>query len=289
MKSMFNSHQVNLLSKNPFFIYISNMSFSLIMFATVWYMMFMLAPKFSKTLYFDEHNITKFLEHFKKQCDEYEIIKKKRWIKFSCYCVKFIAEFMKIFSLYVNRSWKIFEKKMRKEYKDQNIEQMINFRLFLKKFKNKVKKNNQIRTYSRQFRSISIKLIKWKQLNIYIQCSWYLQRLSNFYQIKLIRKHNFNLFDSNIIIFELVYQIVIVMIDINDALQKLNVLSSKKNKDNIDKLIDLIKKNQKTNKSFSFETTFAPSILSATSTQITFEKIIESFIEAFKIMHFNNA
>ena len=31
-------------------------------------------------------------------------------------------------------------KKMQKEYKDQNIEQMINTRSFLKKFKNKVKK-----------------------------------------------------------------------------------------------------------------------------------------------------
>ena len=90
-------------------------------------------------------------------------------------------------------------------------------------------------------------------------------------------------------IFELVYKIVIVMIDINDALRKLNVLSSKKSKDSIDKLIDLIKTNQKTNKSFSPETAFAPSVLSAIPTQITFEKIIESLIEAFKIMYFNNA
>ena len=90
-------------------------------------------------------------------------------------------------------------------------------------------------------------------------------------------------------IFELVYKTVIVMIDINDALQELNVLSSKESKDNIDKLIDLIRTNQKTNKSFSSETAFASSVLSAISTQITFEKIIESFIEAFKIMHFNNA
>ena len=90
-------------------------------------------------------------------------------------------------------------------------------------------------------------------------------------------------------IFELVYKTVIVMIDINDALQELNVLSSKKNKNNIDRLINLIKMNQKINKSFSSETTFALSVLSAISTQITFEKIIESFIEIFKIMHFNNA
>ena len=166
---------------------------------------------------------------------------------------------------------------------------MINFRFFLKKFKNKVKKDNQMRIYSRQFKSISIKLIKWEQLNIYTQCSWYLQELSNFYRIKLIRKHNFNLSDSNIMIFELVYKTVIVMIDINDALRELNVLSSKKSKNSIDKLIDLIETNQKTNKSFSSETAFASSVLSAISTQITFEKIIEFFIEAFKIMHFNNA
>ena len=90
-------------------------------------------------------------------------------------------------------------------------------------------------------------------------------------------------------IFELVYKTVIVMIDINDALRELNVLNSKKSKDNIDKLINLIKTNQKTNKSFSSETAFASSVLSAISTQIIFEKIIEFFIETFKIMHFNNA
>ena len=63
-------------------------------------------------------------------------------------------------------------------------------------------------------------------------------------------------------IFELVYKTVIVMIDINDALQELNVLNLKENKDSIDKLIDLIEIDQKTNKSFNFETAFASSILS---------------------------
>ena len=90
-------------------------------------------------------------------------------------------------------------------------------------------------------------------------------------------------------IFELVYKIVIVMIDINNVLRELNALNSKKSKNNIDKLIDLIETNQKTNKSFNFKTTFAFSVLSAISVQITFKKIIEFFIEVFKIMHFNNA
>ena len=79
------------------------------------------------------------------------------------------------------------------------------------------------------------------------------------------------------------------MIDINNVLRKLNVLSSKENRNNIDKLIDLIRTNQKTNKSFNFKTIFASFVLSAVSVQITFEKIIESFIETFKIVYFNNA
>ena len=78
----------------------------------------MLASEFLEILHFDEHNIIKSFEHFEKQCNEYEIIEKKQWIKLFCYCVRFIAEFMKIFFSYVNWSWKIFEKKMQKEYKD---------------------------------------------------------------------------------------------------------------------------------------------------------------------------
>ena len=40
-------------------------------------MIFMLVSRSLKTLHFDEHNITEFLEHFEKQCDEYETIKKE--------------------------------------------------------------------------------------------------------------------------------------------------------------------------------------------------------------------
>ena len=54
------------------------MLFSLNMLSTISYMMFMLAFEFSETLHFDEHNITKFLKYFEKQCNEYEINNKKR-------------------------------------------------------------------------------------------------------------------------------------------------------------------------------------------------------------------
>ena len=121
VKSMFDSYQVDLSSRNTFFIYISSVLSPLIMFSIIQYMMSMFVPRFLKILHFDEHNITKFLERFEKQCDEYKIIEKKRWIKLLRYCVRFIAEFMKIFSSYIDRSWKTFEKKSEKNIRIRTL------------------------------------------------------------------------------------------------------------------------------------------------------------------------
>ena len=78
------------------------------------------------------------------------------------------------------------------------------------------------------------------------------------------------------------------MTDINDVLRELNVLSSKENKNNIDKLMNLMKTDQKINKSFNSETVFALSILFVVLISMTFKKIVESFIKVFKIMQLNN-
>ena len=56
------------------------------------------------------------------------------------------------------------------------------------------------------------------------------------------------------------------MIHIVNALRELNVLNLKKNKNNIDKLMNLIEIDQKTNRSFNSKIVFAFSILSAIST-----------------------
>ena len=51
----------------------------------------------------------------------------------------------------------------------------------------------------------------------------------------------------------------------------------------------MIKTDQKTSKSFSSKTTFVFFILFAVFALMTFDKTIESFTKALKIMHFNNA
>ena len=82
---------------------------------------------------------------------------------------------------------------------------------------------------------------------------------------------------------------MIVMIDINNALRELNILSLKENENNIDKLMNLMRIDQKTSKSFNLKTIFASFVLFAVFATMTFNKIIESFTKIFKIMHFNNA
>ena len=67
---------------------------------------------------------------------------------------------MKTSISYVDRNWAAFDKKMRKKYKNKNAKQMTNFRLFLKKYKSKIRINDQMRIYNRQFKNIFIKLIQ---------------------------------------------------------------------------------------------------------------------------------
>ena len=191
---------------------------------------------------------------------------------------------MKTSISYVDRNWTAFDKKMRKKYKNKNVKQMTNFRLFLKKYKSKTRIDDQMRIYNHQFKNIFIKLIQWKQLNIYTQCFWYLQNLSNFYQIKLVRKHNFNFSNAEIMTFETVYKTVIVMTNINDVLRKLNVLNFKKNQNNIKKLMNMIKNDHTVTKPFIAENAFILLILSIIIIFMILNKTIKSFTNVFKIM-----
>ena len=90
-------------------------------------------------------------------------------------------------------------------------------------------------------------------------------------------------------LFELIYKMMIIMININDTLRELNVLNSKESKNSIDKLKNLMRTDQNISKSFNFETIFASFILFIVFTSMTLNKTIESFTKVFKIMYFNNA
>ena len=125
-------------------------------------------------------------------------------------------------------------------------------------------------------------------MNIYTQCSWYLQSFFDFYRIKFVRKHNFNLSNVEIMTFEIVYKIVIVMMNINNILRELNVLNFKKSQNNIEKLMNMIKNDRIVAKSFIAKNVFISSILFIIIIFVISNKTIKFFTKIFKIMQLNN-
>ena len=88
--------------------------------------------------------------------------------------------------------------------------------------------------------------------------------------------------------FKIIYKIVIVMTNINNVLRKLNVLNFKKNQNNIEKLINMIKNDCIVAKSFTAKNVFVLLILFMIIVFMTSNKTIKFFIKIFKIMQLNN-
>ena len=103
-----------------------------------------------------------------------------------------------------------------------------------------------------------------------------------------MRKHNFNFSNAKIMTFEIIYKIVIVIININDVLRKLNILNFKKNQNNIKKLMNIIKNDHIIAKLFIVENIFILLILLTIIVFVTSNKMIKFFIKIFKIMQLNN-
>ena len=88
--------------------------------------------------------------------------------------------------------------------------------------------------------------------------------------------------------FKIIYKIVIIIININDVLRKLNVLSFKKNQNNIEKLMNMIRNDHIITKSFIAKNAFIFLILLIIIVFMTSNKTIKSFIKIFKIMQLNS-
>ena len=88
--------------------------------------------------------------------------------------------------------------------------------------------------------------------------------------------------------FEIIYKIVIVMTNINNVLHELNVLSFKKNQNNIKKLMNMIKNDRIVTKQFIAKNVFTSLILSIIIIFVISNKIIKFLIKIFKIMQLNN-
>ncbi len=153
------------------------------------YLTLMSSLKTLKVSYFEEKNMTDFLERYEDFCDDYELNQIDWSRKLSKYCNKIIDDSIKTMIKYIDFNWQELKKMMKKKYKKDDTDQQLNSQIFLKIFKNKSHiMKNDLKLYSWQYKSISHSLIKYKQMNEYIRCCWFFKSLSFILSEKIIRK-----------------------------------------------------------------------------------------------------
>ncbi len=79
--------------------------------------------KTSKVSYFEEKNMTDFLERYEDFCDNYELNQINRFRKLSRYCDKIIDDNIKTKIEYIDFNWQELKKTMKKKYKKDDIDQ----------------------------------------------------------------------------------------------------------------------------------------------------------------------
>ena len=114
------------------------------------YLTLMSSLKTSRVSYFEEKNMTDFLERYEDFCDDYKLNQIDRFRKLSRYCDKIIDDSIKIMIEYIDFNWQELKKTIKKKYEKDDIDQQLNSWIFLKIFKNKscIMKND-LKLYSR--------------------------------------------------------------------------------------------------------------------------------------------
>jgi hypothetical protein len=146
----------------------------------------MLAFETSEAFFFDDYNITKFLDRYVNLCQNYDLEKKEKIRRLSRYC-DFINEQYVWIVINANVSkWKELCKTLCRDYKNKDLNQQLHSLKYLEIFKNKMRTSlKEISQYCRQYTIISEKLIKTKKLQKTLRSAWFLQSLSKKFSEKL--------------------------------------------------------------------------------------------------------
>jgi hypothetical protein len=125
------------------------------------WLIIMFASETSETLFFDEYNITKFLDWYADLCLNYDLEKKEKIRRLLCYCDFINEQYVRVVINANVFEWKEFCKTLCKDYKNKNLNQQLHFLKYLKIFKDKIRTSlKNISQYCRQYTIISEKLIK---------------------------------------------------------------------------------------------------------------------------------
>ncbi len=117
------------------------------------------------------------------------------------YCEFFLGRYIRI--LIKGADWTAARSILRKEYKDNDLDQLMRSREFLEALKKKARsEDDDLMHYCQLFASISRDLILRKRLDLYSQCQWFLQGLPERVVMEIFYRHDIDLEDDDSLDFE---------------------------------------------------------------------------------------
>ena len=161
--------------------------------------------------FFDGQNITDFLDQYSQLCSDYGLSELEKTHRLPWYCELFVGKYVKIL-ISGAAYWATVRSVLRKEYKDDDFDQLINSREFLEALKKKSRnEEDDILYYCRLFASISRGLVLQKRLDQYTQCQWFLQGLPETLLMRFFYWYDMDLEDDNGLDFENLLEKVLVL------------------------------------------------------------------------------
>ncbi len=121
---------------------------------------------------FDGKNVTHFLDLYDQVCSDYRLSESEKIYRLSWYCRFFTGRFVRI--LIKSADWTATRSILRREYKDNDLDQLMNSREFLEALKKKARsEDDDLMYYYQLIASISRDLVIRRKLDQYSQCQWF--------------------------------------------------------------------------------------------------------------------
>ena len=146
--------------------------------------------------FFDGQNITNFLDRYSQLCADYRLSESEKIYRLPWYCEFFTGNYIKI--LIKGADWATVRSKLRREYKDNDLDQLMNSREFLEALKKKSRsEDDDLMQYCHMFASISRNLVLRRRLDLYTQCQWFLQGLPERVAMEIFYRYDIDLEDDD--------------------------------------------------------------------------------------------
>ena len=145
---------------------------------------------------FDGKNITHFLDLYDQLCSHYRLSESEKIYRLPLYCEYFIGRYVRI--LIEDVDWTAARVILRREYKENDLDQLINSREFLEALKRKTRsEDDDLMHYCHMFALISRDLVSRQRLDRYTQCQWFLQGLPERIVMEIFYRYDIDLEDDD--------------------------------------------------------------------------------------------